>query len=214
MNQTRKLLAVLLLGTMPACGVPIRYAVPAHELVGKQVFSGPVRLVDDGDVETYRILAVDPAENVAPVESTTPDAERVLQSSLPKQPGTEAILTTDDVRTWPSILCAVALGQVGALVGTGMQGSDGSSNNAGVTIGMGAAIGVFAGIALGSLLSGRIKSAHFAGAVPQRGLDSPVPPPPAPVPPPRAEPLAPPPAGPIPAPPPADATPAAGPTTP
>ncbi|MBI5608360.1 MAG: hypothetical protein HY902_05720 [Deltaproteobacteria bacterium] len=214
MNQTRKLLAVLLLATTPACGVPIRYAVPAQELVGKQVFSGPVRLVDDGDVETCRILAVDPAENVAPVESTTPEAERVLQASLPKHPGAEAILTTDDVRTWPSVLCAIALGQVGALVGTGVQGSDSSSNNAATTIGMGTAIGVFAGIALGSLLSGRVKSGHFAGVVAPRGVDAPVPPPPAPVPPPRAEPLAPPAPAPIPAPPPAEATPASGGATP
>ncbi len=214
MNQTRKLLAVLLLGTTPACGVPIRYAVPAHELVGKQVFSGPVRLLDDGEVDTHRILAVDPAENVAPVESTMPDAERVLQASLPKEPGTEAILTTDDVRTWPSILCAVALAQVGALVGTGVQGSDGNgTSNAGLTIGMGTAIGAFAGLALGSLLSGRIKSAHFAGAVARRAVDVPAPPP-APIAPPRAEPMAPPAAEPIPAPPPAAATPAAGTATP
>jgi hypothetical protein len=182
MIQTNKLLAALVLVASTACGVPIRYAVPAHELAGREVFSAPVRIGEGGDFETYRVLAVDPAETVAPVESWMPNAEKLLQASLPKEPLAEAIVTTDDVRTWPSIIGAVVLGQLGMLVGAAAQGNSNSTSNNGdlTAVGTGTALGVFAGIALGSMLSGRVKTGHFVGpaqraAVPP-AADAPPPP--------------------------------------
>lgn len=146
------------------CAVPIRYAVPTQEVVGREVFHRPVVMLDGREPETHKILVAEVSENDPPIEADMPNADGLLQAAVAARKPPDVVFVIDDTRSWPSIVSASVLGMIGLYAGMayGLNASDRNQNTQpGTAVLVGTAIGVFAGIALGNALSARIKTVHF-----------------------------------------------------
>ncbi|MBM4342139.1 MAG: hypothetical protein FJ100_02035 [Deltaproteobacteria bacterium] len=162
-----RLAALATLAAFAGCAVPIRYAVPARQLVGREVIGKTVHLGETpADAEPVKIVEVESDDGAVLVQSGDPEAHARVQALVARAPQAEAVLTSDDTRSWPSIVGGIAAGQVGFVIGEvyvlaseefGRGNNEAQIQRLLTSMAYGAVIGTFAGIGIGSMLAGRVK---------------------------------------------------------
>ncbi len=167
-NRAAQFAALATLTTFVGCAVPIRYAVPARQLVGREVVDKAVYLGDSpGDAEPVKVLEVESDDGAVLVRSGDPEAHAQVQALVARSPQGEAILTSDDTRSWPSIVGGIVAGQLGMLIGEVYVLASDEFNRGNneeqvqrllTSMAYGTVIGTFAGIGIGSMLAGRVKT--------------------------------------------------------
>ncbi len=162
------LTALVVLLASAGCAVPIRYAVPARQLVGREVIGKTVHLGESAqEAEPIKITEVESDDGAVLVQSGDPEAHARVQGLVARAPQGEAILTSEDTRSWPSIVGGILGGQLGFIIGeVYVLASDEFQRGNNETqvqrlltsMAYGTVIGAFAGIGIGSMLAGRVKT--------------------------------------------------------